>query len=110
MGCGPFGADDVPYKDAETRKQWAREYRRRTRALGNGEPEKLVIPALEKPGDVVTLLCEEIARLRAARKLDVAVRARVIASLSRVVLDGLTAGDLETRIAALEKGLHNDVN
>lgn len=99
----------MPHKDPEERRRAVRESMRRARqqtggslgqALEGAEPVEVGSAA-----DLLRLLCDEIAAVRADSKAGTLSRARVVAQLASPALRCLEAVKTDERLAALEARL-----
>lgn len=96
----------MPYTDADRARDYQREYRRLRRA---GEtrttPCTTPIPSpfrLKTAADVVALIEEQVAAVRAEAGAGTLEKARTIGFLAGVALRAIEAGDLAARVEALE--------
>jgi hypothetical protein len=96
----------MPYADPDKARDYQREYRR-TRRAGDGctTPGTTPIPAdfrLKTVADVIALLEEQAAAVRADRGADPLAKARCVAYLCGVALRAIEARDLAARVEAIE--------
>ncbi len=95
----------MPYRDAEQARNYQREYRRLRRAGDCTTPGTIRIPAefrLKVASDVLGLLEEQIAAVRADSEAGTLEKARCIGYLASIALKAIDAGDLAARLEALE--------
>jgi hypothetical protein len=96
----------MPYADADKARDYQREYRR-TRRAGDGCTTPCTAPVplpfrLQTARDVIDLLQEQVAAVRADRKAGTLEKARTVGYLAGVVLRAIEAGNLAARIETLE--------
>jgi hypothetical protein len=96
----------MPYADAEKSREYQREYRRLRRA-GDGctTPGTTPVPLpfrLRTAADVLALLEEHVAAVRADREAGALEKARTVGYLAGVALKAIEAGNLAARIEMLE--------
>ena len=99
----------MPFADADRSRQYQREYRR-TRRSGDGctTPctSQLPIPfRLQTAQDVIDLLQEQVAAVRAEESAGALEKARAVGFLAGVALRAIEAGNLAARLEALELAL-----
>ncbi len=95
----------MPYKDAESRRAYDREYKRTARAGGGPTPGQTVVPMpfrLKTAADVLALLAEQVRAVRDAPEAGTLERARCVGYLAGVALKAIEAGDLAARVEAVE--------
>ena len=96
----------MPYRDANRARDYQREYRRIQRS-GNTctTPGTTQIPTafrLKTAADVLALLEEQVAAVRAEAEAGTLEKARTRGYLATISLKAIEAGDLTTRLEALE--------
>jgi hypothetical protein len=96
----------MPYSDPDRARSYQREYRR-TRRAGDGcsTPGTTPLPLsfrLQTAADVIDLIEEQVAAVRAERKAGSLEKARTIGYLAGIALRAIEAGNLATRIELLE--------
>jgi hypothetical protein len=96
----------MPYADADKARDYQRDYRR-TRRAGDGCTTPCTSPVplpfrLQTARDVIDLLQEQVAAVRADRKAGTLEKARTVGYLAGVVLRAIEAGNLAARIEMLE--------
>src|SRR6478609_4033456 len=96
----------MPYADRDQARDYQREYRR-LRRTGDGctTPGTTQIPVafrLKTAADVLALLEEQVAAVRADPHAGTLEKARTIGYLAGVSLRAIEAGDLAARLEALE--------
>jgi hypothetical protein len=97
----------MPFADADRARQYQAEYRRLRRA-GDGcttPRTTLAIPPdvrIKTAADVLELLQEQVAAVRADPEAGTTERARTIGYLAAICLRAVEARDMTTRIEALE--------
>jgi hypothetical protein len=96
----------MPYADADKARDYQREYRR-TRRAGDGCTTPCTAPVplpfrLQTAQDVIDLLQEQVAAVRADRKAGTLEKARAVGYLAGVVLRAIESGNLTARIEMLE--------
>lgn len=101
----------MPYADPETARRYQREYRR-TRRSGDEctTPCTSRLPTefrLQKAGDVLALLDEQVAAIREEDQASTLEKARCIGYLAGIALKAIDAGDTAARVEALECVLKN---
>lgn len=96
----------MPYKDAEKRKDYQRQYQRQRRAgITESKPSNLDPTfRLQTAQDVHTVLTETLFEVKQANA-DTLVKARCIGYLAGIILKAIEAGDIEERIKRLEAKL-----
>ncbi len=99
----------MPFADAEKARTYQREYRR-TRRAGDpcttpGTSQIPVTFRLQTAQDVIDLLQEQVALVRAAEEAGALEKARTIGFLAAVALKAIEAGTLAARIEMLERVL-----
>jgi hypothetical protein len=96
----------MPYSDPERARSYQREYRRTRRAGDNcTTPGTTQIPLpfrLQTAADVLALLEEQIAAVRAAPNADRLEKARAIGYLASISLRAIETGNLAARLEMLE--------
>jgi hypothetical protein len=101
----------MPYKNAEQRRAYQREYRRGARASASNPastPRLTLLRAdfrLTAAEDVLALLEEQVEAVRAAEEVGTLERARCIGYLAGVSLRAIETGQLAARLEALERAL-----
>lgn len=96
----------MPYRDPERGRNYQREYRR-TRRAGDGctTPGTTPVPLpfrLKTAADVLALLEEQVAAVRADAMAGTLEKARTVGYLAGVTLKAIEAGDVAARLEALE--------
>jgi hypothetical protein len=99
----------MPFADAEKARTYQREYRR-TRRAGDSctTPGTSPIPVafrLQTAQDVIDLLQEQVALVRASEEASAIEKARAIGFVAGVALKAIEAGNLAARIEMLERVL-----
>jgi hypothetical protein len=96
----------VPYADPDKARGYQRDYRRLRRS---GEPcttpRTTLLPTefrLKTAADVLALLAEQFAAVRAEGEAGTLEKARTLGYLATVALRAIEAGDLAVRLEALE--------
>lgn len=96
----------MPYSDPEKAKNYQREYRRVRRSGDiSTTPGTTPLPAefrLQTAQDVINLLQEQVAAVRAEAGAGALEKARTIGFLAGVTLRAIEAGNLAARIEMLE--------
>ncbi len=100
----------MPYKSPEKARAYNRDYARlrRVGAPAGQTPCQTPIPAdfrLKTASDVLTLIAEQVAAVRADPGVLTIERARTVGFLAGVALRAIEAGDLAARLEALEGAL-----
>jgi hypothetical protein len=98
----------MPYKDPSRQQAYQREYARLKRAGDCRTPGQTQVPVefrLQTAADVLALLEEQVAAVRAAPEATTLERARCIGFLAGIALRAIEAGDLAARIEGLEAAL-----
>jgi hypothetical protein len=96
----------MPFADADKARDYQRDYRRIRRA-GDGctTPCTTQVPLdfrLKTAADVLTLLEEQVAAVRADRDAGALEKARVVGYLAGVSLKAIEVGNLAARVEILE--------
>ena len=99
----------MPFADVEKARTYQREYRR-TRRAGDACTTRGTSPIpvafrLQTAQDVIDLLQEQVALVRAAEDAGALEKARTIGYLAGVALKAIEAGNLAARIEMLERVL-----
>jgi hypothetical protein len=99
----------MPYANAEHARQYQREYRR-TRRAGDlcTTPSTSPVPPefrLQTAQDVIDLLQEQVALVRADEDAGTLEKARTVGFIAGVALRAIEAGNLAARLEALEVAL-----
>jgi hypothetical protein len=95
----------VPYADLDRQRAYKRDWMRLRRAGECGTPGGTVLPLpvrLEAATDVLDLLGEEIAAVRADQDAGTLEKARVVGYLSSIALRAVEVADVTARVEALE--------
>ena len=95
----------MPYKDADKRRAYHREYRRAERAAVTQTPGQAPIPItfrLQTAADALALLAEQVAAVQADSAVTTVERARCIGYLIGISLKTIEAGDTAERLEAVE--------
>ena len=95
----------MPYKDADRRREYQREYGRLRRDGSAQTPGQTAIPLpfrLKTAADVLALLEEQVGAVRGDSKLTTVERARTVGYLAGIALRAIEAGDLAARVEAVE--------
>ncbi len=98
----------MPYRDAERRRAYDREYKRIARAGGGPTPGQTRLPQpfrLKTAADVLALLEEQVAAVREDPAVGTLERARCVGYLAGVGLKAIEAGDVAARLEAVEATL-----
>ena len=98
----------MPYANPETSRQYQREYRRMQRAGECTTPSQTQLPAefrLRRAVDVLELIEEQVDAVRGETEAGTLEKARCIGYLSGVALKAIEAGNLASRLEALEAAL-----
>ncbi len=99
----------MPYSDAVQARDYQREYRRLRRAGDEcTTPCTTPVPLafrLQTAQDVIDLLQEQVAAVRADKEAGIPEKARTIGYLAGVTLRAIEAGNMAARIEALELAL-----
>lgn len=99
----------MPFADPERARSYQREYRR-TRRAGDRctTPGTSLVPLsfrLQTAQDVIDLLEEQVALVRAEQSAGTLEKARAVGFLAGVALKAIEAGNLAARIEMLERVL-----
>jgi hypothetical protein len=97
----------MPYKDPSKRRAYQRDHARARRA-GESNPRLSLVPApfrLKTALDVLSLLEEQVAAVRATAECSTLERARCLGFLAGVALRAVEVGELANRLEALEGAL-----
>jgi hypothetical protein len=99
----------MPFADADRAKSYQREYRR-TRRAGDHRTTPCTSPLplpfrLQTAQDVIDLLQEQVALVRADEDANALEKARTVGFLAGVALRAIEAGNLAARLEALELAL-----
>jgi hypothetical protein len=99
----------MPFADADRARQYQRDYRR-TRRSGDRCTTPCTSPVpppfrLQTAQDVIDLLQEQVAAVRAEEDAGALEKARAIGFLAGVALRAIEAGNLAARLEALELAL-----
>jgi hypothetical protein len=95
----------VPFADPDRAKHYQRQYRRVQRAGGTCTSLCTTLPAefrLQTAQDVIDLLAEQMAAVRADKKAGALEKARAIGYLAGIALRAIEAGNLAARLEAME--------
>jgi hypothetical protein len=95
----------MPYANLDRQREYKREWMRLRRAGECGTPGGTVLPLpfrLQTAADVLGLLGEEIAAVRADSEAGTLEKARVVGYLSGVALRAIEVADVTARVEALE--------
>ncbi len=98
----------MPYADAETARDYQREYRRMRRAGECTTPSTTQLPAefrLQTAADVLALVEEQVAAVRSDAEAKTLEKARTIGFLAGVALKAVEAGNVAARLEAVEVAL-----
>ncbi len=98
----------MPYRDPEQRAQYQRDYKRMQRAGECQTPSQTLVPLpfrLKTAHDVLALLAEQVQAVRDEPQAGTLEKARCVGYLAGVTLKAIEAGDLATRLEALESVL-----
>jgi hypothetical protein len=98
----------MPFKDAEIRRTYHREYKRLKRAGESTTPGQTPVPAefrLKTAQDVLNLIAEQIELVRSTEQAGVLEKARCIGYLSVIALKAIETGDLSVRLEAIERAM-----
>jgi hypothetical protein len=96
----------MPYSDPDRARDYQREYRR-TRRSGDGRTTPCTSPIplpfrLQTAADVLKLLEEQVAAVRAEPEAGALEKARAIGYLAGISLKAIEAGNLAARLEMLE--------
>jgi len=99
----------MPYANPDRARNYQREYRRSRRA-GDARttPCTAAVPTafrLQTAQDVIDLLEEQVAAVRAEESAGALEKARAVGFLAGVALRAIEAGDLAARLEAVERVL-----
>ena len=99
----------MPFANPDRARHYQREYRR-TRRAGDfcTTPSTSPIPLpfrLQTAADVLALLEEQVAAVRAAPKAGTLEKARTVGYLASIALKAIEAGNITARVETLEKVL-----
>jgi len=95
----------MPYADPEQARDYQREYRRQQRAGECTTPGTSRLPAefrLQRAVDVLDLLDEQVAAVRADEEAGTIAKAKCIGYLAGIALRAIEAGDVAARVEAIE--------
>lgn len=95
----------MPYADPDRQRAYKREWARMDRAGECGTPSGTALPVefrLQTAHDVIDLLQEQVAAVRADDEAGTLEKARTVGYLAGVALRAIEAGDLAQRLEALE--------
>jgi hypothetical protein len=95
----------MPFADPERAKHYQRQYRRVRRAGDHCTSLCTTLPAefrLQTAQDVIDLLAEQVAAVRADKKAGTLEKARAIGYLAAIALRAIDAGNVAARLEALE--------
>jgi len=96
----------MPYSDPNRARDYQREYRRTRRASDNcTTPCTTPIPLpfrLKTAADVIELLEEQVAVVRAEQEAGTLEKARVVGYLAAIALKAIEVGNLAVRLEMLE--------
>ena len=98
----------MPYRDPEQARAYQREYGRLRRAGSTQTPGQTLVPIpfrLKTAADVLALLEEQVAAVRAEEAATTLEKARVVGYLAGIALKAIEAGDLAARLEAVEATL-----
>ncbi len=98
----------MPYADAETARDYQREYRRMHRAGECTTPCTTLLPAdfrLQTAADVLALVEEQVAAVRTDAEAKTLEKARTIGYLAGIALKAVEAGNVAARLEAVEFAL-----
>lgn len=95
----------MPYANPDKQRAYKREWARMQRAGESGTPCGTPVPLLFRlrtVQDVLQILEEQVQAVRDDKEVGTLERARTIGYLAGVCLKAIEAGDLATRVEALE--------
>lgn len=95
----------MPYADPDKQRSYKREWARMDRAGESGTPGGTNVPMpfrLQTAQDVIDLLQEQVAAVRADEAAGTLEKARTVGYLAGIALKAIEAGNLAARIEALE--------
>lgn len=96
----------MPYSDPDRAREYQREYRRtRRRGDESTTPGTTQLPLpfrLQTATDVIDLVQEQVAAVRAEQEAGTLEKARTIGYLAGIALKAIEAGNLTARLEALE--------
>ena len=95
----------MPYKDPGKQQAYQREYGRLRRVGETQTPGQTRVPIpfrLKTAADVLALLEEQVAAVRAEPEAGTLEKARVVGYLAGISLKAIEAGDLAARVEAVE--------
>jgi hypothetical protein len=98
----------MSYKDPQQQRTYQREYKRLRRAGDCQTPGQTQIPAdfrLHTAQDVLELLSEQVAAVRADNDVSTTERARTVGYLCAIALRAVETADMAERIDAIERAL-----
>jgi len=95
----------MPFADADRAKDFQRQYRREQRVAAGCTSACTTLPIeqrLQTAQDVIDLLQQQVAAVRADRKAGTLEKARAIGYLASIALRAIDAGNMAARVEALE--------
>src|SRR5262245_29939614 len=95
----------MPYSDPERQRSYKREWARMERAGQSGTPCGTPVPLpfrLQTAADVIDLIEEQVAAVRAEQEAGTLEKARTVGYLAGIALKAIEAGNLTARIEMLE--------
>ena len=98
----------MPYKDADKRRTYSREYKR-FRKAGGLTPGQTLLPIpfkLKTAQDILALLAEQVEAVKNAEEAGTLEKARCIGYLAGISLKAVEVAGLEARIDALEQRIN----
>ncbi len=98
----------MPFADPDRANQYQRQYRRERRAGESCTSVCTTLPVefrLQTAQDVIDLLGEQVAAVRADKEAGTLEKARAIGYLAAIALRAIEAGNLAARLEALESVL-----
>ena len=98
----------MPYRDRESSRAYQRDYKRLRRSGSAQTPVQVALPLdfrLQTARDVLDLLAEQIAAVRAEPSAGTLEKARVIGFLSGPAMKAIEVADLAGRLEAIESVL-----
>ena len=98
----------MPFANADTAREYQREYRRMQRAGECTTPSTTQLPAdfrLQTAADVLALVEEQVAAVRSDAEAKTLEKARTIGYLAGIALKAVEAGNVAARLEAVEVAL-----
>ncbi len=92
----------MPFSDPEKQREYKREWQRARRERTRQDPDERSGTQLQSPDDVLTVLEEQVDRLRRDSRLRSTDRAKAIAQLAALSLKVLESRDIERKVEGIE--------